>query len=79
MNMIPYVRFVGALGVAAFLYYIFNVMIKDYIMGNATLADVQNSGPYPLFLLFWNGLLLVVMIVEAIRLFVTVQRRQGLP
>jgi len=77
MNMIPYVRFVAALAIAAFLYFIFNILIKDYILGNETLADVTNSGAYPLFLLFWNGLLLVVMIVEAIRLFVTVQRRQG--
>lgn len=77
MNMIPYVRFVGALGIAAFLYFIFNILIKDYIMGNATISDVANSGPYDFFLILWNGLLLIVMIVEAIRLFVTVQRRTG--
>ncbi len=78
MNAIPYIRFVGSLAVAGFLYYVFNIIIKDYIMGNETLVSVENSGPYPLFLLFWNGLLLVIMIVEAIRLFITVQRRQGL-
>jgi hypothetical protein len=78
MNAIPYVRFVAALAISALLYYIFNIMLKEYLIPNESLNSVTTSGPYPFFLLFWNGLLLVVMVVEAIRLFVAVQRRTGL-
>ena len=78
MNAIPYVRFVAALAISALLYYIFNIALKDYMLSNESLSGVTASGPYPIFLLFWNGILLVVMVVEAIRLFVAVQRRQPL-
>jgi len=77
MNLIPYARFVFTLGLGGLLYFVFNVLIKEYMLQNPTLADVARSGPYDIFLLVWNGFTLIIVFVEAVRLFMSVQRRSG--
>lgn len=78
MNAIPYARFVVMLCFSAFLYYIFDILIREYMLSNESLSSVTKSGPYPLVMLIWGAFLLIVMVVEAIRLFIAVQRRTGL-
>ena len=71
MDVIPYARFILSLVIGGFLIYIFNNvagMINEYFP-NGTEFGVAVS-------MLWHGTIFFIIIIEAIRLFMTLQRRQ---
>jgi len=71
MDIIPYARFILSLIIGGFLIYIFNNMagmISEYFP-NGSQFGVMVS-------LLWHGTIFFVLTVEAVRLFMTLQRRQ---
>ena len=77
MNAIPHVRLVVELASVGFMYYIFNIIVKEYLLANESLSSVVESGPYPIYMMIFNSFLLIAMLVEAIRYLYGIQRRTG--
>jgi hypothetical protein len=71
MDIIPYARFILSLVIGGFLIYIFNNvngMVGEYFP-NGSQFGVAIS-------MLWHGTIFIILIIEAIRLFMTIQRRQ---
>ena len=77
MNAIPHIRLVVELATVGLMYYVFNILLKEYLLPNESISDVTTSGPYPIFLMVFNSFLLIAMLVEAIRYLYGIEKRRG--
>lgn len=70
MDVIPYARFILSLAIGGLLIYLFNNvigMIYEYF---------PNASQYSIFIfMLWHGLVYLVIIIEAIKMIMTIQRR----